>query len=71
MKVESTSAYKELVVKSYPRKQDYDHHGMDMAQRGRLDGQILDLEWITIIGNAFIVMENVISHTVVRRWKST
>jgi hypothetical protein len=40
---------------------------MDMAQRGRLDGQILDLEWITIIGNAFIVMENVISHTVVRR----
>jgi hypothetical protein len=24
-----------------------------------------------MIGNAFIVMENVISHTVVRRWKST
>jgi len=43
LKVESTGADKELVVKSYPRKQDYDHHGMDMAQRGRLDGQILDL----------------------------
>jgi hypothetical protein len=67
LKVESTSVDKELVVKGYSRKQDCDHHSMDMAQRGRLNGQILDLELITIIRNVFIVMENAISHTVMRK----